>query len=77
MAQIARTTAADVTAMYQRKECIAHASACREKAKSDPAQQDYWIDEAVVWLQRATEARHKNAVTDEIHDGRMVPKTAN
>ena len=75
MAEVAWTTAASVTAMYQRKECIEQASACREKAQSDPARHDYWIDEAVVWLQRATEARHENAVTHEIH-GRMVPKAA-
>jgi hypothetical protein len=46
MAALARTTAASVMATYQRRKCIAQAS--REKSQSDPAQHDYWIDEAVV-----------------------------
>lgn len=74
MAALAKSTAAPVTAMYQRQECIAQASACREKAQSDPARYDYWIDEAVVWLQRAIEARRESPVTHEIHERRMVPK---
>ena len=53
---------------------IKQASGCREKAQSDPAQHDYWIDEAVVWLQRAIETRYSNAVTHEIRI--RVPKTA-
>lgn len=78
MAQFARTATAELTAMYQRKECIEQASACREKAQSDPARYDYWINEAIVWLQRAIETPHKNkdAVTYEIRDGRMIPKAA-
>jgi TPR repeat protein len=62
--------------MYWREECLVQASICREKAQADPARYDYWIDQAVVWLQRAAEARHKNAVTHEIHAGRMIPKRA-
>jgi hypothetical protein len=53
---------------------IKHASACREKAQSDPAQHDYWINEAVVWLQRAIETRNSDAVTHEIRI--RVSKTA-
>ena len=52
--------------MYQRQECIAQASACRENAQADPGRHDYWIDEAVVWHQRAIEARRGVAVTREI-----------
>jgi hypothetical protein len=43
--------------MYQRDECIAQASICRKKALADPAHYDHWIDQAVVWLQRALQAR--------------------
>jgi hypothetical protein len=43
-------------AVYQRQECIAQASFCRENAQADPALHDYWIEEAVVWHQRAVEA---------------------
>ena len=60
--------------MYERRECIAQADACREKAQSDPARYNYWIDEAAIWLQRAIEARQQGTVTHEIHDGRMIPK---
>jgi hypothetical protein len=55
--------------MYQRQACIAQASICRERAQADPARHDYWIDEAIVWLQRAIEARRGIAVSCEIHDG--------
>jgi hypothetical protein len=59
--------------MYQRDECIAQASICRQKAETDPAHYDYWIDQAIVWLQRAIQARRGKAVTYDIRDGRMVP----
>jgi hypothetical protein len=60
--------------MYQRDECLAEASTCREKAQADPARCDYWIDQATVWLQRAIQARRGKAVTYDIRDGRMIPK---
>jgi hypothetical protein len=63
--------------MYQRQECITQASICREKAEGDPARHDYWIDEAIIWLQRAIDARRESVVvTHEVHDGRMIPKQA-
>jgi hypothetical protein len=55
--------------MYQRDQCIAQASICREKAQADPARHDYWIDQAVAWLQRAIQARRGKAVTYDIRDG--------
>jgi hypothetical protein len=58
----------------QRRECMAQAAICREKARADPAHHDYWIDEAIRWLQRAIPTVHKNAVTHEIRDGRLIPK---
>jgi hypothetical protein len=54
--------------MYQRQECIAQASICREKAQADPARHDYWIDEAIAWHQRAIRARRENVVTREVYD---------
>jgi hypothetical protein len=62
--------------MYQREECLAQASMCREKARADPVRNDYWIDQAIVWLQRAMQSSRANAVPYEIHDGRMIPKRA-
>jgi hypothetical protein len=49
--------------MYRREECLVQASICREKAKADPARFDDWIDQAIVWLQRAIQASRRNAVT--------------
>jgi hypothetical protein len=59
---------------YQREECMAQASICREKALADPAKYDYWIDEAIVWHQRAIGTGPKSAVTHEVQDERMIPK---
>jgi hypothetical protein len=61
--------------MYQRDECIAQASICREKARADPARYDHWIDQSVVWLQRAVQARRGKAVTYDIREGRMIPRS--
>ena len=60
--------------MYQREECLAQASICRQKAQADPVHYDYWIDEAIVWLQRAIGTSDKKAVTHEVRDGRMIAK---
>jgi hypothetical protein len=60
--------------MYQRDECIAQASICREKAQADPAHHDYWIDEAIGWLQRAIPTGHKNAATRDVRNGRLDGK---
>jgi hypothetical protein len=62
--------------MYQRDECIAQASVCREQAKADPARYDHWIDQATVWHQRAIQARHGKAVAYDIREGRMIPTRA-
>jgi hypothetical protein len=62
--------------MYQREQCLAQASICREKAQADPARSDYWIDRAIVWHRRAVQTSHGKAVTYEIHDGHMIPKPA-
>ena len=60
--------------MYRRNECIAKASTCRENAHGDPTRHDYWIDEAIVWHQRAIDARREYVATHEVHDGRVIPK---
>jgi hypothetical protein len=63
--------------IYEREECLVQAAVCREKSRFDPARLDYWIDRAVVWHQRAAQARHGNAATHEIRDGRLISKPAN
>ena len=60
--------------MYQRQECLVRAAVCREKAQADPAHYDHWIDEAIVWLQRAIGTGRRSAVTHLVQDGRMIPK---
>jgi hypothetical protein len=60
--------------MHQRQECLAQAAICREKAQADPAHYDYWIDEAIAWLQRAIGTGEKRAVSHAIQDGRMIAK---
>ena len=60
--------------MYQRQECLVQAAICRKKAQADPAHYDHWINEAIVWLQRAIGTGQKSAVTHEVQDGRMIPK---
>jgi len=52
---------------------LVQAAICREKAQADPAHYDHWIDEAIVWLQRAVVSGQKSAVTHEIQGGRMIP----
>ena len=55
-------------------QCVKQASICLEKAQADPELYDHWIDESVIWLQRAIEAGGGVAITFEERDGRMVPK---
>jgi hypothetical protein len=59
--------------MYERQECLVQAAMCREKAQADPAHYDHWIDEAIVWLQRAIGTGQKGTVTHEAQDARMIP----
>jgi hypothetical protein len=61
--------------MYRREECLIHASICRDKAKAYPARSDHWTDRAITWHQRAAQTLRENAVTYEIRNGRMIPKT--
>jgi hypothetical protein len=35
---------AEAKMMYQREDCLIHASLCREKAQAHPERSDYWID---------------------------------
>jgi hypothetical protein len=55
--------------MDRRTACLAQASACREKAEADPANRNYWIDEAIKWLERAVTSTGGVAVTYETKDG--------
>jgi hypothetical protein len=67
---------AEANVMYQREDCLIHASACRDKAQTHPERSDYWIDRAIVWHRRAVQARGGRAITYAVHDGRLSPKAA-
>jgi hypothetical protein len=60
--------------MDRKQACLAQAAACREKAESDPANRDHWIDEAIRWLERAAAPINGVAVSYETREGRPIPK---
>ena len=37
----------------RREACLAQAAVCREKAEADAVNQDFWINEAISWLELA------------------------
>ena len=44
---------AQVTTMDRKKACLARAAACRERAEADAQNHDYWMEEAIRWLDDA------------------------
>jgi hypothetical protein len=58
--------------MDRKAACIAQASVCREKARTEPERQEYWIDETIGWLERAVERSGDIAISYEVKDGRLV-----
>ena len=54
--------------MDRKAACIAQASVCREKARTDPERQEYWIDETIRWLERAVERSGDIAISYEVKD---------
>jgi hypothetical protein len=76
MANVSRPANTTVTAMGNRDFFLSKAAACRERAKIDAAHADYWTDQAIDWLQCAARTK-REAVTYEVRDGRMIPKSGN
>jgi hypothetical protein len=58
--------------MDRKAACLAQASVCREKARTDPERQEYWIDETIRWLEHAVERSGDIADSYEVKDGRLV-----
>jgi hypothetical protein len=61
--------------MGDRDIFLEKAADCRKRAMNDTAHADHWTDQSINWLQRAAQT-NREAVTYEIHNGRMVPKAA-
>jgi hypothetical protein len=60
--------------MDHKAACLAEAAACRIKAEADPANRDYWVDEAIKWLERAVDRQSPPmAVSLEVDDGSSSP----
>jgi hypothetical protein len=54
--------------------CLAEVAACRVKVEADPANRDYWVDEAIKWLERAVDRQSPAAaVSLEVDDGSSSP----
>ena len=58
--------------MDRKAACITLASVCREKARTEPDREEYWIDESITWLERAIERSSNTPVSYEVKDGRLV-----
>ena len=58
--------------MDRKITCMALASACRAKAEADSANRDYWMDEAIKWLERAVTSTGGVAITCETKDGHRI-----
>jgi hypothetical protein len=62
--------------MDHKAACLAEAAACRIKAEAEanPANRDYWVDEAIKWLERAVDIQSPTAaVSLEVDDGSSSP----
>ena len=51
--------------LSRREACLAQAAVCREKAESDAVNQDFWINEAIRWLELAINPAGHAAVSVE------------
>jgi hypothetical protein len=49
----------------RREACLAQAAVCREKAEADAVNQDFWISEAIRWLELAINPAGHAAVSAE------------
>ncbi|MBV8921801.1 hypothetical protein [Bradyrhizobium sp.] len=73
MAGISGTALAEVKAMDRKHACLARAAACRERAEADPQNHDYWMQEAIRWLDLAQGPTGPVAVTFEARDQQNLP----
>ncbi|MBR0722760.1 hypothetical protein [Bradyrhizobium manausense] len=52
--------------MDRKAACLLQAAACRERAAADPLNHDYWVDEAIKWLELAHAPATPVVVTIEL-----------
>lgn len=62
--------------MDRKHACLARAAACRERAEADAQDRDYWMEEAIRWLDVAQGPTGPVAVTFEAGDARSSGFTA-
>jgi hypothetical protein len=51
--------------MDRKNACLAQAAVCRQKAEADPANGDFWINEAIRWLELAINPIGRVAISVE------------
>jgi hypothetical protein len=73
MAGISRAALGEVKAMDRKHACLARAAACRERAEADAQNHDYWMGEALRWLDIAQGSTGPVAVTFEAGDQQSLP----
>lgn len=74
MAGLARPAHAEVNrqvdsredSMNRKAACLMQAAACRQQAVADPLNQDYWVDQAIQWLETAHAPASQVVVTIEL-----------
>lgn len=74
MAGIARPAYAEVNrqvdsrenSMNRKAACLMQAAACRAQAMADPLNHDFWVDEAIRWLELAHAPASHAVVTIEL-----------
>ena len=70
MAGFARPARAEVNSredsMDRKAACLLQAAVCREQAMADPLNHDYWVDEAIKWLELAHAPATPVVVTIEL-----------
>jgi hypothetical protein len=52
--------------MDRKAACLLQAAVCREQALADPINHDYWVDEAIKWLELAHAPASPVVVTIEL-----------
>ena len=72
----ARSAHAEVNAVDRRAACLIRAADCREQAAADPLNHDYWVDEAIKWLELAHAPVSQVVVTIDLRPNEAITTSA-